>query len=238
MTVAPILTRTTTAPPVAGVPVEPLPAAVRLALTRVTPDPYALLEAALAWHQLRPSGTGRGGAQGRPVRHPGTQRYLLLARDCPPDVADRLVRLLGRLAWTVTVPGDGTGDPATAGHAAGGPHSVLVPERSYHLVLRGLTTAWRHARRGHPAGTPTGRPDPGGAAALWRMGLLLAGVRGTGDRARLRLSLRATPEAAAGLLATAAWTLGAAATIEDARGGPAVLVGRAEDVRRLIVAAS
>ncbi len=218
----------------AGVLPGRLPSGLRQALAEATPGEYALLEAGLAWYQRRPAGTGRGWAQGQPASYPGSGRYLLLAQRCEPDVADRLVRLLERLTWAVTVPAvDPDGVPDPAGRA-----SVLVPDRSYHLVVRALSTAWRHARRGHGAGTTGGRPDQAGAAALWRMGLLLGRVSGAGDTARLYLPLRTTPESVAGLLAGAAWALGVAAAIENTPGRTAVVLRRPEDIRRLAAAAN
>src|SRR5437870_2915087 len=93
------------------------PTAARRLLAAAPVDEHALLEAALAWHQLRP--------RGNPV-----QRRLPIAETDRTDVADRLIRLLSGLTWPTAT---------RSGTAPGQPVRIEVAGSAYHRVLRALT---------------------------------------------------------------------------------------------------
>jgi hypothetical protein len=182
-------------------------------------DEHYHLEAALAWHELRPAGrfTGhlpRAARAGAPALVPVTETD-------DEEVAARLARLLCGLAW-VTV--------TRAGTAPGHRVRVEVRRTAYHRVVRALSGTWRHIQ-GHVGATVAA--DPGAAAALWRMALLIGRV---GPRHHT-IQLRTRTPAAAEVLASAAVALDATAAVERVRGTSAVLVCRPADVRRLLVAA-
>lgn len=185
-------------------------------------DEHYHLEAALAWHQLGPAGRLTA-HRSRAPRADGPPRPALLpvTETDNEEVAARLARLLSGLAW-VTVTRVGTGQ----GHRA----RIEVRRTAYDRVVRALRGTWRHVHQhfGAPAAG-----DPGAAAALWRMALLIGGVGPHHDTIQLRTR---TP-AAAEVLANAAATLDATVAIERVRGTCVVLACRPADVRRLLVAA-
>lgn len=197
-------------------------AAIRYALAEAPIGEHALVEAAFAWHQLRPT-LGTAG-----LDEPGgtaLARHLPIAETGCEEVAVRLARLLSGLAWAVI-----TEPPPERGVRR---LRVEVPRMMYHRVNRALTGVWRQARRQFDPlrpGLPAGRRDPGAAIALWRMGLLIGGPGPNRDIIYLRTG---TP-AVAGMLRAAAGALGVAAAVEHVRGDPAVVVSRAWDVRRLL----
>jgi hypothetical protein len=209
-------------------------AAIRYALAEAPMGEHALVEAAFAWHQLRPALGPAGLAEPAGQALP---RHLPVAETGCEEVAVRLARLLSGLAWAVItdaepevrLPGD-SGSPPRPGVRR---LRVEVPRVMYHRVNRALTGVWRQARREfdpHRPGLPAVRRDPGAAIALWRMGLLIGGPGPNRDIIYLRTG---TP-AVAGMLRTAAGALGVAAAVEHVRGDPAVVVSRAPDVRRLL----
>ena len=141
---------------------------------------YGVLEAAVAWHRLRP-------AEAQPVQPAPTLLHLPIVETPSEAVAARVARLLSGLTWAiVTRVGDAdagpTRDPAAppsptrdpAAPPRGSQPAVLrvaVPKIHYHRVLRALTGAWRTAKRQCRPGE-SGRLADGAAVALWRMGLL------------------------------------------------------------------
>ena len=178
---------------------------------------YGVLEAAVAWHRLRPAGA-------EPVEPAPTFLHLPIAETLSEAVAARVARLLSGLTWAiVTRVGDAD---------AGGPQPavlrVAVPKIHYHRVLRALTAAWRTTKRQCRPGEPSGLADDA-AVALWRMGLL---TTGSGHRPDVVL-LRTGTAAEAGMFAAAARRLGLAPAVEYLDGGPVVALCDPDDVRRL-----
>jgi hypothetical protein len=200
-----MITTTVTRPP--ATPASDADAAVRHRLAGAPAGPYAVLEAALAWHLLRPGGA-------RPDATPVRSRYLPIAETGQEDVAVRLARLLSVLAWAIVTEG-----------GEGGQVCVEVPRMRYHRVIRALTAAWRDARC-HAV-------DPDAAAALWRMALLIGGL---GNRCGV-IRLRIGPPAAAGMLTAAGRSLGFAPIVDQTPRGCTLVVGQRGDVVRLLRAA-
>ncbi|WP_412543632.1 hypothetical protein R8Z50_14435 [Longispora sp. K20-0274] len=202
--------------------VDPATDALRRALAEVPTGEYALLEAAIAWRNFRP-------AQTRPSRRsparaqtpPTGLRYLPLAEVDDEQVAARLCRLLSELAFAVVTRPEP--EPGTTRRRL----RVEVPAPVFHLVVRALSGALRHARRELDADVA------GAAAAIWRMGLLIGGLGPNRDA----ICLRTGGSGTADLLVGAAAVLGVSATVDEVRGDPAVLVCQAGDVRRLLNAA-
>jgi hypothetical protein len=210
-------------------------AAIRYALTEAPIGAHALVEAAFAWHQLRPAGHVHQTAPGGPA----LPRHLPVAETSCEEVAVRLARLLSGLAWAVLTDAGADAQRRLSGDSGAPPRRevrrlrVEVPQMMYHRVNRALTGVWRQARRQFDPLGPAGssiRREPGAAIALWRMGLLIGGPGPNRDIIYLRTG---TP-AVAGMLRTAAGALGVAAAVEHVRGDPAVVVSRARDVRRLL----
>lgn len=188
-------------------------ARLRRTLAGAPLDEHYQLEAALAWHQLRP--TGRLTAA-RPAGPP----LLSVTETDREEVAARLARLLHSLAWATVTRAPGHGRPVR----------IEVRRTAYDRVVRALSGTWRHVR--HQFATATAG-DPGAAAALWRMALLIGDVSPDHDTVRVRAR---TPDAAE-VLANAAASLNAVVAVDRVRGGYAVMVYRSGDVRRLLVAA-
>ncbi|MGY0236372.1 hypothetical protein [Longispora urticae] len=205
---------------------DPATDGLRRALAEVPTGEYALLEAAIAWRNFRPAQTRPSRRGGATAQTPPTGlRYLPLAEVDDEQVAARLCRLLSELAWAVVTrsePAPGTSRPRLR---------VEVPAPVYHLVVRALSGALRHARRELDA--DLAGSGAGAAAATWRMGLLIGGLGPSRDAICLRTGASGTAD----LLVTAAAVLGVSATVDEVRGDPAVLVCQAGDVRRLLNAA-
>ncbi|GHJ48541.1 hypothetical protein Cs7R123_58830 [Catellatospora sp. TT07R-123] len=124
--------------------------ALHQALADAPGGAYPLLEAALGWHELRPSGWHRTDAPARAtaVAHVGTEA-----------AATRLASLLSTLTWATVAPA-GTG------------WRVEVPIGSYHRITRALTGAWRSRELLLAAPGPN-MDGHQAALGLWRMALLV-----------------------------------------------------------------
>ncbi|MBV1850393.1 hypothetical protein [Catellatospora tritici] len=155
--------------------------ALHQALADAPGGAYPLLEAALGWHELRPSGWHRTDAPARATA----------VAQVPTEVAaTRLASLLSTLTWASVAP-------------AGAGWRVEVPVGSYHRITRALTGAWRS--REHVLATP-GRGMEGHQAAigLWRMALLV----GSPELHPGALAVRVGSPATAQILVVAARRLG------------------------------
>jgi hypothetical protein len=194
-------------------------AAVRRTLAYTPLDEHYPLEAALAWHQLRPTGRAVARTPGDPdaVKPP----LLPVVGTNHAEVATRLSRLLCGLAWVTVTRPDDTGRDTVR---------VEVRRADYNWVVRALRGIWQRIRREFGTAA-TG--DPRAAAALWRMAILIGGVGPGGDT----IQLGARTPAAALVLVNAAATLDTHVALECVRGRCVVLVRRPGDVRRLLVAA-
>ncbi|GIJ80182.1 hypothetical protein SAMN05443287_102695 [Micromonospora phaseoli] len=191
------------------------PPDTRLLLREAPLSEHGIVEAALAWRQLRPT-TFRSPLQtGSPVRQP----HLPLAQTDHEPVASRLARALTGFTWAVVAESGDGGSPR---------FSVTVPRNDYHRVLRALTVVWRGCRRDFAPGT--GQGSPGAAVALWRMALLLHPVR-PGERA---VQVRTTVPFAAEMLCEAAAVLRIDTSHQRTGAAHAVVIRDLRGVHRLL----
>ncbi|OKI48977.1 hypothetical protein [Micromonospora sp. CB01531] len=196
--------------------------AVHRALADAPVGGHALLEAALAWQYLRPTGD----AYQWPLL--AAQRHLPIVEAPSEAVAARVARLLSGLTWAIITRVEADGSAAAGTTAA----RVEVPRVEYHRVLRALTGTWRNARRHFDSRSPGSASDPGAAVALWRMALLIAGA-GPG-RSIVHLH---TAKAAAQILAAAARSLGLTPTMEPVHSGRVVALYDPDEVHWLLAEA-
>ncbi|MFF5209246.1 hypothetical protein [Streptosporangium sp. NPDC000396] len=185
---------------------------------------HAMLEAALAWQHLRPTERGNTGEDACTP----APRHLPIVETHSEAVAARIARLLSGLAWAIVTPceaGAGLGQPPAA--------RVEVPTTLHRRVLRALTTAWRDARRQFDPQTPNTRMSADAAVALWRMGILVAGLGPSQNMIYLHTG---TPMVAE-MLATAARRLGLAPIVDHVHGDPVVALYHPSEVQWLLTEA-
>ncbi|MBX7267416.1 hypothetical protein KIF24_16190 [Micromonospora sp. Llam7] len=177
---------------------------------------HGIVEAALAWRQLRPTSFRSPWQTGSPVH----QTHLPLARTDHEPVASRLARALTGLTWAVVTESDDAASPRL---------SVTVARNDYHRVLRALTVVWRRCRREFAAGAGQGSPEA--AVALWRMALLLNPTAPV-ERA---VRVRTTVPFAAEMLCEAAAVLRVGASYQRTCGTRAVVIRDPRAVHRLLM---
>ncbi|MFV2103567.1 hypothetical protein [Micromonospora sp. LOL_024] len=176
---------------------------------------HGIVEAALAWRQLRPTTFRSPWQSDAPVR----QLHVPLAQTDHEPVASRLARALTGFTWAVVARCEDGGSPR---------FSVTVPRNDYHRVLRALAVIWRGCRRDFAPGA--GQGSPGAAVALWRMALLLHPAR-PAERA---VGIRTTVPFAAEMLCEAATVLRIDASHERAGDADAVVIRDLHGVHRLL----
>jgi len=182
---------------------------VRRALCHAPIGAHGTVEATLAWRQLRPGRAVSGPAAAR-----SSARHLPIALTPHDEVAARLARLLTGVTWAVV-----TGDGASG-------LRVEVPRDSFNRVVRMMTAVWRQTRLEFLGGVG----DPGVAAAMWRMALLIDGAELRGERHRLPIAVSSTAE----VLVRAARVLHVDATSDTVYGTAGVVLEHSSEVRRML----
>jgi hypothetical protein len=182
---------------------------VRRALCHAPIGAHGTVEASLAWRQLRPGRAVSGRAAARDAA-----RHLPIALTPHDEVAARLARLLTGVTWAVV-----TGDGASG-------LRVEVPRDSYNRVVRMMTAVWRQTRLEFIGGVG----DPGVAAAMWRMAMLIDGMELRGERHWLPTALPSTAE----VLVRAARVLRVEAASDTVYGNAGVVLEHSSEVRRLL----
>jgi hypothetical protein len=198
-----------------AVPIGQPSATVRRALSQAPIGEHGILEVALAWQQLRPTRHQLRRMVAAPPAGLATHRHLPIVCTEYEEIAVRLTRLLTGVTWAVVACDERDGSRRLR---------VEVPGTTYHRVIRTLTAVWRQLR------DELGGADPGRAASLWRMALLIEGMPGRGEVLHLPTVARSTAD----LLARAACTLGVLGEVQRVHGGHGVVISAPGDLRRLL----
>ncbi|WP_433360319.1 hypothetical protein [Streptosporangium sp. CA-115845] len=232
MTSTPIadrISRPTASPPLTRSPsagcLDHASGTIHRALAEAPIGEYGMLEAALAWQHLRPTGTGNTGEG----THATASRHLPIVETRSEAVAARMARLLSGLAWAIVTQAD-AGDTGFKGSPA---VRVEVPRTLHRRVLRALTNAWRDARRQFDPRVPGTAAHADAAVALWRMGILVAGFGPSHNMIYLNTGTFMMAE----MMAAAARRLGLTPIVDNVHGVPAVTLYHPGEVQRLLAEA-
>ncbi|MER6178710.1 hypothetical protein [Streptosporangium sp. NPDC001681] len=198
---------------------------VHRALAEAPIGGYGMLEAALAWQHLRSAGPGNTGGG----THATASRHLPVVETRSGAVAARIARLLSGLAWAIVTQAD-AGD---TGFKRSPVMRVEVPRTLHRRVLRALTNAWRDARRQFDPSVPGTATDADAAVALWRMGILVAGLGPSHNMVYLRTGTSTMAE----MMAAAARCLGLTPIVDNVQGAPAVALYHRSEVHWLLAEA-